>query len=111
MQHRNYDPPTHRTPMPRLSALMIPMLAMPAVLAAQDPYRHFTEAVAVRTSATQPVVSYLLSVNPEDLSGYSVELRIRNAPDTLRLAMAAHPEYDDRYWRYVDGPRVESNGH
>ena len=37
-------------------------------------------------------------------------MRIRNAPDTLRLAMFAHPEYDDQYFRYVAGLVVEGPG-
>ena len=30
-------------------------------------------------------------------------MHVRNAPETFRLAMARHPEYDDRFWRYVEG--------
>jgi predicted metalloprotease with PDZ domain len=84
------------------------LLLLPSLATAQNPYRHFTDAVDTRSSRTQPVVSYVLRVNPEDLSGYSVEMHVRNAPDTLRLALAAHPEYDDKYWRYVEGLSVES---
>src|SRR6184192_605572 len=63
----------------------------------QNPLRDYTEGVA------QPVVGYTLRVD--------VELRLRNVPDTFRLAMVAHPEYDDRYWRYVEALRVAtSNG-
>ncbi|OLC08801.1 MAG: hypothetical protein AUH42_00635 [Gemmatimonadetes bacterium 13_1_40CM_70_11] len=53
---------------------------------------------------------YTLRVDSADLAGFDVELRIQSAPDTFRLAMAAHPEYDDRYWRFVEGggPRVEA---
>jgi predicted metalloprotease with PDZ domain len=54
-----------------------------------------------------PVVRYLLRVDPADFTGYSVEMRIRNAADTLRLAMFAHPEYDDKYFRYVEGVTVQ----
>ena len=43
-----------------------------------------------------PVVHYTLRVDPGDLSGYSVSISIRNAPDTFTVAMAAHPEYDDK---------------
>src|SRR3989454_7331297 len=43
-------------------------------------------------------------------SGFDVELRLRNVPDTFRLAMVAHPEYDDRYWRYVEDLRVAAAG-
>lgn len=84
---------------------------VPAGASAQAPLRHFTEAVDLRTSPRHPVVSYRLRVDAADLAGFAVELRIRNAPDTIRLAMAAHPEYDDRYWRYLRDVRAEgANG-
>ena len=65
-------------------------------------------AGAIRSPQT--VISYTLRVDSTDLSGYAVEMRIRNAPDTLRLAMAVHPEYDDRFYRYVEGLVVEARG-
>lgn len=49
----------------------------------------------------KPSIQYTLRVDSTDLSGWIVELRLRTTSDTIRLAMAAHPEYDDRYWRYV----------
>jgi predicted metalloprotease with PDZ domain len=64
--------------------------------------------VEIRFSRAQPVVSYLLRVDSADLSGWSVEMRIRNAADTMHLAMAAHPEYDDRFYRYLEDLRVEA---
>lgn len=64
-------------------------------------------ALSLAVSPAQPVVRYLLRVDPADLSAFSVEMRIRGASDTLRLAMAAHPEYDDKYWRYVEGLSIE----
>jgi predicted metalloprotease with PDZ domain len=79
-------------------------------LAAQNPFRSAADAVEARYSNSQPVVSYLLRIAPQDTSGFDVELRIRNAPDTFRLAMMTHPEYDDRYWRFVTELRVESPG-
>lgn len=96
--------------MTRSVLLPFALLAFPTVAAAQHPYRHFTEAVEARFSRSQPVVTYTLSVDATDLRRYAVEMRIRNAPDTLRLAMAVHPEYDDRFWRYVEGLQVESGG-
>ena len=60
--------------------------------------------------ALKPAIQYTLRVDSADLSGWNVEIRLRNAPDTFRLAMAAHPEYDDRYWRYVTDFRVEPSG-
>jgi predicted metalloprotease with PDZ domain len=55
---------------------------------------------------SQPIVGYTIRVAPGNVSGFDVEMRIRNAPDTFRLAMMAHPEYDDRFWRFVQGLSV-----
>src|SRR5688572_16564305 len=64
---------------------------------------------------SQPRISYRISVDSADLSGFNVEMRIRGAgdrgaSDIVRLAMAAHPIYDDRYWRYVEKLTAESRG-
>src|SRR3989442_7485885 len=80
----------------------LPLLA----LAAQHPLRDPADAVEIRYAASQPVIGYTLRVDSADLSGFGVEVRIRNAGDTFRLAMAAHPEYDDRFWRFVEGISV-----
>ena len=55
----------------------------------------------------KPAVQYTLRVDGADLSGWSVEIHLCTTSDTFRLAMAAHPEYDDRYWRYVRDFAVE----
>jgi len=60
--------------------------------------------------ALKPSIRYTLRVDSTDLSGWSVEIRLRTTSDTFRLAMAAHPEYDDRYWRYVRDFTVETSG-
>src|SRR5437667_1287612 len=60
--------------------------------------------------ALKPAIEYTLRVDSADLSGWSVTLRLRTASDTFRLAMAAHPEYDDRYWRYVRDVAVDAWG-
>lgn len=88
----------------------IGLLLAPASLLAQHPLAHFSDAVDLRFSRAQPVVSYRLTVSAADPAHIGMEMRIRNAPDTFRLAMAAHPEYDDRYWRYVGSLRAESGG-
>jgi predicted metalloprotease with PDZ domain len=95
--------------MPRLTAVAL-WLALVPPARAQHPLRHFADAVEVRFARSQPVLRYRLRVDSSDLSGFDVEITIRNAPDTFRLAMAAHPEYDDRYWRFLDGPRIEIAG-
>ena len=79
-------------------------------VAAQNPLRRAFEDVELRYARSQPVIHYLIQVDSSDLSAFAVEIRIRNAEDTIRLAMAAHPEYDDRYWRYIENLRIESSG-
>jgi predicted metalloprotease with PDZ domain len=51
-------------------------------------------------------IDYQIRLMPNDTSEFDVEMRIHNPPDTFQLAMAAHPEYDDRFWRYVENPTV-----
>ncbi len=53
-------------------------------------------------------VDYRLTVDSVDHSGIAVEMRIHRAPAEFRLAMAAHPEYDDKYWRYLTDLAGES---
>ncbi|MFN2572471.1 MAG: hypothetical protein ABR537_12820 [Gemmatimonadales bacterium] len=60
--------------------------------------------------ALKPSIQYTLHVDSTDLTGWTVEIRLRTTSDTIRLAMAAHPEYNDRYWRYVRDMRVETSG-
>src|SRR5438132_1571246 len=89
--------------------LTLVTLAAPGTAAsAQNPLRDHTEGVEIRFARTQPVVGYTLRVDAGDLSGFDVELRLRNVPDTFRLAMVAHPECDDRNWRFVEALRVET---
>ena len=57
-----------------------------------------------------PRISYKIRVDAADLSGFDVEMRVRGTGDTVRIAMASHPEYDDRYWRYVENLTAESRG-
>src|SRR5437899_4791190 len=56
----------------------------------------------------RPSISYTIRVDPADLSGFAVEMRVRGAGNIVRIAMASHPEYDDRYWRYVENLSAES---
>src|SRR5437899_1472827 len=60
--------------------------------------------------ALKPSIQYRLRVDSADLSDWTVQMRLRTASDTFRLAMAAHPEYDDRYWRYVRDVAVDAWG-
>jgi predicted metalloprotease with PDZ domain len=57
-----------------------------------------------------PRISYTLTIDTADLSGIDILMRIENAPSTIRLAMAVHPEYNDRFWRYIRNLRAEADG-
>lgn len=59
--------------------------AFPA--AAQDPLATYSDAFEAQLTRQQPVIRYAVSVDTADLSAYRVEMRIENAPDTLRLAL------------------------
>ncbi len=59
---------------------------------------------------SRPLISYTIRVDPGDLSGFAIEMRVRGAGNVVRIAMASHPEYDDRYWRYVENLSAESRG-
>ena len=97
--------------MPHSLRAALLLLGSPAVtIGAQQPFSHFSESIEARYSRTDPIVSYVLRVDSADLTRFDVVLRLKNAGDTVRLAMARHPEYDDRFFRYVenvsaDGPR------
>ncbi|HVZ49797.1 MAG TPA: hypothetical protein VG916_13510 [Gemmatimonadaceae bacterium] len=62
-------------------------------------------AVAARRASH---VNYTLRIDAADLSAVAVEMTIHDAPADFRVAMVHHPEYDDEYWRYLDGPLGES---
>ena len=55
-------------------------------------------------------VGYKISIDPAQLSGFKVEITSPDAKGRPRLAMAEHPEYDDRHFRYVENFRAESAG-
>jgi len=63
---------------------------------------------------TSPVakrqVEYRLRVDTTDLSAFTVEMRIPEAPASLRLGMPVHPEYDEQSWRFVQGLTVSVSG-
>lgn len=87
------------------------LIATIAVAAgAQNPIRHPADAVDARFARSQPIVRYAIRVDSSNLTAFAVEMNIRNAPDTFSLAMSAHPEYDDKYWRYLEDLRIEARG-
>ncbi|HTS87747.1 MAG TPA: hypothetical protein VMG41_04580 [Gemmatimonadales bacterium] len=70
--------------------------------AGQAPPTHFTDLVEGQAAAATPELAYTLGVDSADLTAYRVQISIRNVPDTFHLALAVHPEYDDRFYRYVE---------
>lgn len=74
----------------------------------QNPMHHFSEAIEARFSSSQPIINYTIKVDSSNLSFIEVEMFVRNTPDTFHVAMAAHQEYDDRYWRFVENFRIET---
>jgi predicted metalloprotease with PDZ domain len=56
----------------------------------------------------RPEIRYLVSVDSTNPSSISVTMQIGGAPRSVRLAMAVHPEYNDRFWRYVRDLRVDA---
>ncbi|MGH7680053.1 MAG: hypothetical protein ACRENU_16410, partial [Gemmatimonadaceae bacterium] len=75
----------------RLQAFTLIGLAFAATAAAQNPQKHFTDGVDMRFGKTTPVLVYRVTLSDADTTGFDVQLTIRNAADTFRLAMAKHP--------------------
>src|SRR5687768_6415443 len=76
---------------------------------------HFLTAISIivlhtAASGFDAWVSYKIHIDRSDLSAYDIEMRIRGNNSQPRLAMAAHPEYDDKYFRYVEDFSAESGG-
>jgi predicted metalloprotease with PDZ domain len=64
----------------------------------------------ITASASAQTIEYTITVDPADLSAFSIEMKVPAARGSVRLAMAAHPEYDDRYFRYVQDFTAHSLG-
>jgi predicted metalloprotease with PDZ domain len=62
---------------------------------------NWTDALGNRYDHSKPFIHYRLTVDTSDLTSFSIEMEIRNAPDTFQVAMASHPEYDDKYWHFI----------
>jgi predicted metalloprotease with PDZ domain len=92
------------------AVILVAATALASSAASQSPFRHWTEAIDSRFATSQPVIAYTLRVDAADAAdtqGFAVTIDVRGASDTVLLAMAAHPEYDDRYWRFVRDVRVD----
>jgi predicted metalloprotease with PDZ domain len=90
-----------------VASLAIAGIAPPRLATAQNPLRHWTDAIDSRFAMSQPVISYVLHVDSADLSGFDVAMTVRGKRDTTSIAMVAHPEYDDKYSHFVRNVRVD----
>jgi predicted metalloprotease with PDZ domain len=70
-----------------LAALVVSAPLLPGALLAQDPLARYSDAFEAQLPVDAPALHYTVHVDPADLGGYAVELRVRNAPDTLRLQL------------------------
>ncbi len=56
----------------------------------------------------KPVIYYTLSVDPGDASSLRVNISMEGGTSrSVRLGMGHHPEYDDRFWRYLTDWQVD----
>ena len=58
--------------------------------------------------SSQTSIEYRVAVNAADLSTLNVQMRITGAPAEFIVAAHAHPEYDDKYWRYLADMSAEA---
>jgi predicted metalloprotease with PDZ domain len=91
----------------KLRLTFILLVAVSRATTAQVPFRSAVESRELRFSPDQPTIHYTMIVDSTDLSAFSVMMKVKNAPDTVRLAFNAHPEYDDKYWRYLSAMQIE----
>jgi predicted metalloprotease with PDZ domain len=89
----------------------IPLLFTAAVLGAAAWARTSPDGAEgrERPASTNAPISYRVRIDEADLATVDVEVRPGGGSGTLRLAMATHPEYDDRSWRGVEELRVDGD--
>ena len=77
---------------------------------AQPPLHTYSDAFEARFDRSQPIVRYVVrALPPSDSLGYEVEMRIQNAPKTLRVAIPVWAPGAYRvanFYRYVTNLRI-----
>jgi predicted metalloprotease with PDZ domain len=63
--------------------------------------------LAVARGAASPSIAYDLSMDAQHLDVAAVAIHLSGAPEHFHIAMKVHPEYDARYWRFIDSIRVD----
>ena len=66
------------------------------------PFALLCAALAAKTATSPARLEYRLKFDPADTTRVAVTLQVHNAPASMVIAANAHPEYDDKYWRYIE---------
>ena len=64
--------------------------------------------LAIDACTPAPSLFYDVGIDPRTSSDIQVNMQIEHGPASARVAMAIHPEYNDRYWRYIHD--LKANG-
>ena len=64
----------------KIAVICLALLLSAFSAAAQVPSRQPAKVVETRQESSQPVIGYRLRVDSANLSGFDVQMRIRNAP-------------------------------
>jgi len=62
----------------------------------------FILAPAIGAMSPRPSISYDISIDSSRTDAIGVTIHLRHAPARVQLAMKVHPEYDARFWRYIE---------
>lgn len=80
---------------------------MPRFTAAVVAFAQIALLASVAGAQQPRAIDYTVHVDSADLATFEIEMRLHNAPPAFTLAAAAHPEYDDKYWRYLENLEVQ----
>lgn len=95
------------------AALLLASSATYTAARAQDPLTTYSDAFELRFDRTQPVLRYLVRATTTDSLGYTVELSVRDGPDTLRLASPVWAPGAYRianFYRFVKNVQASESG-
>jgi predicted metalloprotease with PDZ domain len=70
--------------------------------------RSIVVLLAIGACTRAPALFYDVGIDPRTSSNIQVNMQILHGPASARVAMAIHPEYNDRYWRYIHD--LKANG-
>jgi predicted metalloprotease with PDZ domain len=94
----------------RARLLLLFAQALAAGAPAYAPHERPQDTAGEAPGSAVHVLFYRVKIDTADLTTVRVEMHIRGGAGTFRVAMAAHPEYDDRFWRFLDRISVAGPG-